>query len=112
MPDYKIVLTWESIYDVAEIAEYIEDKFSQEKADEFQENIQKEFCKITTNAKLYQKTYILYRGYDIYKKIFKPSLIFYLVKEEDKEIHILRVLREERDWGNILKTTDNYTYPE
>lgn len=39
MPDYKIVLTWESIYDVAEIAEYIEDKFPQEKADEFQENI-------------------------------------------------------------------------
>ena len=27
MPNYKIVLTWESIYNVAEIAEYIEDKY-------------------------------------------------------------------------------------
>ena len=42
MPDYKIVLTWESIYDVAEIAEYIEDKFSRQKADEFQKDIEKE----------------------------------------------------------------------
>ena len=112
MPDYKIVLTWESIYDVAEIAEYIEDKFSRQKADEFQKDIEKEFTKMVTNAKFYQKTYILYRGYDIYKKIFKPSLIFYIVKEEEKELHILRVLREERDWGNILKNTEAYTYPE
>ena len=53
MPDYKIVLTWESIYDVAEIAEYIEDKFSRQKADEFQRGIEKEFTKMVTNAKLY-----------------------------------------------------------
>lgn len=73
-------------------------------ADEFQRGIEKEFTKMVTNAKFYQKTYILYRGYDIYKKIFKPSLIFYIVKEQKREVHILRVLREERDWGNILKT--------
>ena len=73
MPDYKVVLTWESIYDVAEIAEYIEDKFSRQKADEFQRGIE---------------------------------------KEEEREVHILRVLREERDWGNILKNTEDYTYPE
>lgn len=74
MPDYKIVLAWESIYDVAEIAEYIEDKFSQEKADEFQENIQREFCKITTNAKLYQKTYIYIVGM-IFIKRFSNHLL-------------------------------------
>ena len=50
MPDYKIVLTWESIYDVAEIAEYIEDQFSRQKADEFQRGIEKEFTKMVTNA--------------------------------------------------------------
>ena len=112
MPDYKVVLTWESVYDVAEIAEYIEDKFSRQKADEFQRGIEKEFTKMATNAKLYQKTYILYREYDIHRKVFKPSLIFYIVKEEKREVHILRVLREERDWGNILKNTEDYTYPE
>ena len=55
MPDYKVVLTWESIYDVAEIAEYIEDKFSRQKADEFQRGIEKEFTKMVTNAKLYPR---------------------------------------------------------
>lgn len=29
MQEHKIILTWEAIYDVAEIAEYIEENFSQ-----------------------------------------------------------------------------------
>ena len=50
---YEIVLTWESIYDVAEIAEYIEDQFSEYDANKFQSNIREEFQKIASNAKLY-----------------------------------------------------------
>ena len=46
--------TWESIYDVAEIAEYI----------------------------------------------------------EEREVHILRVLRSEREWKKILGNQCNYSYPE
>lgn len=111
MPAYEIVLTWEAIYDVAEIAEYIEDRFSEYDADKFQDNIREEFKKIASNAKLYTKTHILYRGYNIYKKVFSPSLIFYVIKEIEREIHILRILRNERDWENILKSTDNYMYP-
>ena len=40
------------------------------------------------------------------------SIIFYVVKEPENEIHILRVLREERDWGRILKEQQEYTYPK
>ena len=32
--------------------------------------------------------------------------------EETKEIHILRVLRHEQDWENILLQRSTYTYPE
>ena len=32
--------------------------------------------------------------------------------EEDGKIHILRVLRHERDWENILLQRPTYTYPE
>ena len=32
--------------------------------------------------------------------------------EETKEIHILRVLRHERDSENILLQRSTYTYPE
>ena len=112
MQEYKIILTWEAIYDAAEIAEYIEENFSLRTADTFQQNLQKEFNKILSNAKLFAPTHILYRGYPIYKRIFKPSLIFYIIKEAEKEVHILRILRGERDWEHILKNSGDYTYPE
>ena len=35
-----------------------------------------------------------------------------ITPEETKEIHILRVLRHERDWENILLQRSTYTYPE
>lgn len=59
----------------------------------------------------FPKTRILYRNYTIHKKLFPPSIIFYILVEEKKEVHILRVLREERNWQNILKKTKSYTYP-
>lgn len=48
----------------------------------------------------------------IYKKPFPPSIIFYVVKEPENEVHILRVLRQERDWETILVQNQEYTYPE
>ena len=48
----------------------------------------------------------------IHKRSFPPSIIFYIIMEETKEIHILRVLRHERDWENILLQRSTYTYPE
>ena len=50
--------------------------------------------------------------YSIHKRSFPPSIIFYIIMEETKEIHILRVLRHERDWENILLQRSTYTYPE
>ena len=70
MQERKVVLTWESIYDITEIT---------------------------------------YRGYYIHKKLFLPSIIFYIIL--DNEVHILRVLREERDWEPILQNIEGYSYP-
>lgn len=33
MQEYKIILTWEAIYDVTDIADYIEEEFGQQRAD-------------------------------------------------------------------------------
>lgn len=70
MHGYKVILTWEAIYDVTDMADYIEAEFGQDRADCFQNAI-----------------------------------------KEELEVHVLRVLREERSWQNILKKTRNYTYP-
>lgn len=112
MHDYKILLTWEAIYDIAAIADYIEFRFDKSYADRFQDSIEKEIEKLSYQGSLLPQTQILYRNYSIHKKIFSPSIIFYIFLEEKQEIHILRVLRKEQDWQNILQHTETYTYPE
>ncbi|MCD7717428.1 MAG: type II toxin-antitoxin system RelE/ParE family toxin [Lachnospiraceae bacterium] len=111
MKEYNVFVTWEAIYDITDIAEYIEIEFGQLRADRFQDDIQKQFSDIAYLHHSYPKTEMLYRGYFIHKKSFSPSIIFYIIKEDKKEVHILRVLREERDWGNILSKDTDYSYP-
>lgn len=112
MQEHKIVLTLEAIYDLTDIADYIEMTFGIERADKFQNDIRKQIKDLEILGKVFSKTHIYYRNYSIYKKIFSPSIIFYIVKEPEKEIHILRILREERDWGKVLTKQHQYTYPE
>ena len=111
MQECEVILTWEAIYDVTDIADYIEAEFGQNRADRFQEDIKKEMKKLGYIGGGFPKTRILYRNYTIHKKPVPPSIIFYILMEEKKEVYILRVLREERNWQNILKKTKSYTYP-
>ncbi|MDO4556032.1 MAG: type II toxin-antitoxin system RelE/ParE family toxin [Lachnospiraceae bacterium] len=112
MHEFKVILTWEAIYDVTDIADYIEAMFSPSRADRFQDDIKKGMAQLGYLGMAFPKTQILYRGYSIHKKPFPPSIIFYIVKEQEKEIHVLRVLREENDWKTTLTQHQNYTYPE
>lgn len=112
MHEYKVILTWEAIYDVTDITDYIEAEFGQARADRFQEDIKKEMEKLGYMGGVFPKTQILYRNYSIHKKPFPPSIIFYVLVKPKKEIHVLRVLREERDWKRILECQQNYTYFE
>lgn len=112
MQERKVILTWEAIYDVTEIADYIEQEFSRERADRFEYEMKREISEIGFLGGIFGNTHIYYRSYTIFKKPFPPSIIFYIVKEPEKEIHILRVLRQERDWEKLLKEKQDYTYPE
>ena len=99
MQEYKIILTWEAIYDVTDIADYIEEEFGQQRADRFQSDLKEQMQNLGQFSTAFPRTQILYRGYSIHKRSFPPSIIFYIIMEETKEIHILRVLRHEQDWG-------------
>lgn len=74
--------------------------------------MKREISEIGFLGGIFGNTHIYYRSYTIFKKPFPPSIIFYIVKEFEKEIHILRVLRQERDWEKLLKGKQDYTYPE
>lgn len=110
MPEHKVILTWEAIYDVTDIADYIEAEFGEERADRFQADIREELDKLKYMGNAFLKTQILYRSYAIHKKPFPPSIIFYILIEH--EIHVLRVLREEQNWQRILEQKTKYSYPD
>ncbi len=61
MRDYDVVWSWESIYDVADIADYIEFRFGQERADQFNDDIDREVEALGRDFRLYTGTGIYYR---------------------------------------------------
>lgn len=111
MQELKVILTWEAIYDITDIADYIEAEFGIERADRFQSEIQKRIKDLGTMGSAFARTQIYYRGYTIHKKPFLPSVILYIIKESEQEVHVLRVLREERNWEKMLTEQQDYTYP-
>jgi toxin ParE1/3/4 len=111
MQGHKIVLTWEAIYDITDAADYIEKEFGKPRANRFQSEIKNKIKDLSDFSSAYPQTQILYRGYVIRKRSFPPAIIFYIVLDKEKEIHVLRVLRHENDWENTLSREFSYTYP-
>lgn len=102
-----VLLTIEAIYDVADIADYIAEEFGEDRALQFEVDIERQFDRLEYYT--HADTGIRYRGHAIYKDVFVPSLIFFVVM--DDAIHVLRVLREERDWRGALRKKQRYDYP-
>lgn len=48
MQEYKIILTWEAIYDVTDIADYIEEEFGQQRADRFQSDLKEQMQNLSS----------------------------------------------------------------
>lgn len=106
----KVILTWEAIYDIADIVGYIEVNFGKERADRFQFDIHNKINALSYTGEAFGKTRLFYRKYGIYKRPFPPSVIFYVIKIPENEVHVLRVLRQECDWEKILYQEQSYTY--
>lgn len=84
MQERKVILTWEAIYDVTDIADYIEQEFGKERADRFEYDMKQEIMEIGFLGGIFGNTHIYYRSYTIFKKPFPPSIIFYIVKSLKK----------------------------
>ena len=110
MYNYNVVWSREAIYDVADIADYIELRFGRERADRFNDEIDAEGEALGRDFQLYTGTGIYYRKKLILKKVFKPSIIFYFVDETVQTVYIIRVLRHERNWQKILREGISYTF--
>ena len=110
MHEYEVVWSRESIYDVADIADYIELRFGKDRADRFNDEIDMEIVRLGKEFRMYTGTGIYYRRKLILKKVFDPSVIFYFVDDAKKKVYIIRVLRHERNWQKILREGISYTF--
>ena len=110
MHEYEVVWSRESIYDVADIADYIELRFGKDRADRFNDEIDMEIARLGKEYRMYTGTGIYYRRKLILKKVFDPSIIFYFVDPAKKKVYIIRVLRHERNWQKILREGISYTF--
>ena len=110
MRNYNVVWSREAIYDVADIADYIEIRFGRERADRFNNEIDEAGKALSLNYRIYTGTGIYYRNKLILKKLFDPSIIFYFVDDSSQTVYIIRVLRHERNWQKILRDGLSYTF--
>ena len=110
MHNYEVAWSRESIYDVVDISEYIELRFGEKRADQFNKDIDIEGEALGTDFKLYTGTGIYYRNKLILKKVFDPSIIFYFVDDDKKTVYVIRVLRHERNWQKVLREGISYTF--
>ena len=110
MEEYEVVWSIESIYDAADIEDYIETEFGEDRAEQFHTDIDYEVESLGKAYKQYAGTGIYYRNFLILKKAFNPSIIFYIVDPSLKKVYVLRILRHERDWQKLLRETLHYTF--
>ena len=110
MDEYEVFWSRESIYDIADISDYIELRFGRDRADRFINDIDAEGKALGDSFKAYTGTGIFYRKKLIMKKVFNPSIIFYCVDDGLKHVNIIRVLRHERNWQKILREQISYTF--
>lgn len=110
MRDYDVAWSREAVYDVADIADYIELRFGRERADRFNDEIDAVGKALGCDFRMYTGTGIYYRKKLILKKLFSPSIIFYFVDDASQTVYIIRVLRHERNWQKILREGMSYTF--
>lgn len=103
-----VVLTVEATYDLADIEDYIEEEFSAEHVTIFQRKTDGLIEHLRNPIVSFANTFLMYRGLHIYRSVLSPSIFFFVMKEN--EIHILRVLREEQNWENIITRDMDYHY--
>lgn len=110
MVDYEVIWSREAIYDMSDIADYVELAFGEDRADEFVDEINQTIQELGTKFKLCTGVGIFYKEKLILRKIFSPSIIFFFVDEIKEKVYIIRILRHESDWQKILRETLCYTF--
>ena len=78
MQEYRIILTWEAIYDVTDIADYIEEEFGQQRADRFQSDLKEQMQNLSSSVLPFPELKFCTEDIPYIKDLFRHLLFFIL----------------------------------
>lgn len=102
-------MTEEAIDDVYDFERYMHFTLGNPiAASRFEKNIKREINTLVTFPPKHSATGIFYRGYMIHKRVYKSYLLFYIINHDEKEVYLLRILKDLMDWESHLRTVSTY----
>ena len=111
MSKYKILETDEAINDVSNLAIWIYEQYCNEAA---AENLIDQYSNKIDALELFPHGFrgvsIEHRGYEIHFFPFSNYNIFFIVRDDHKDVVILRVLHQLQDWNRILRFDNVYHF--
>ena len=108
---YRLRVTREASEDVTGLAGYIARKFANiDAALNFLDKYDKEVQRLTNFPFGYRVVSFEYRGYEIRIKSFGTYNVFFTVDIAEKQVFVLRVLKDRQDWKTILGSQDKYHF--
>ena len=110
---YRLRVTREASEDVTGLAGYIARKFANiDAALNFLDKYDKEVQRLTNFPFGYRGVSFEYRGYEIRIKSFGTYNVFFTVDIAEKQVFVLRVLKDRQDWKTILGSQDEYHFEQ
>ena len=104
LPEYTLEFSESAAQDQIELKAYIFKEFKyREYGNNFDKKMKSATKAIKDAASSIRPTSFYYRGYVIYMLVHKTYLFFYVVDEVNRNITVLRVLKEGRNWMSIIK---------
>ena len=109
MSSYRIQETDEAINDVSEMAIHIYTQYSDEiAAEKLIDLYSTKIDALESFPQGFRGLTIEHRGYEIRFFPFSNYNVFFVIREEKKDVVILRVLHQLQDWSRILHFDNQY----
>ena len=109
--NYRVLVADEAIEDIYGFFKYIHVELcNPDAAEKLYHNLNYEVKNMKDFPLKFSDIGIMYRKYVIHKKVYDTYLIFYIINDKNKDVYILRVLKDLMNWQMIMRKTKIYHF--